>query len=285
MGRYKKLLVAFDGSESCMNALNQAITLASTEHSWIKVIAVVPPYEGDLELVGVSNITEAINGPGEKLLAEARTIAESRGVSVLTNLEQGEPYERIVDIAETESCDLIIMGRKGRHQIERSLMGSVTARVIGHTYKDVLVIPRESGVKWGKVLLATDGSRFSETATEHALDIAASHNAALEAVTVLDINDEFYAQAPDRVAEMTKQARSLMDGISEKARAAGVTCETFVREGEPYLAITGRAEEGGADVIIMGSHGRKGIGRLLMGSVTEKVIGYSDRPVLVTRTR
>jgi nucleotide-binding universal stress UspA family protein len=285
MGRYKKLLVAFDGSDSCKNALDQAISLAATEHSWIKVIAVVPPYEGDLELVGVSNITEAIEGPGERLLAEARAIAGSRGVSVLTNLEQGEPYERIVEVAETEGCDLVIMGRKGRHQIERSLMGSVTARVIGHTYKDVLVIPKESGVKWGKVLLATDGSRFSETATEHALDIAATHNASLEAVTVLDINDEFYAQAPERVAEMTRLARSLMDGISGKARAAGVPCETFVMEGEPYKAIIGRSEEGGSDVIIMGSHGRKGISRLLMGSVTEKVIGYSDRPVLVTRSR
>ncbi len=284
MGRYKKLLVAFDGSESCRNALRQAIRLAAKEHSWIKVIAVVPSYEGDLELVGVSNIKEAISGPGENLLADARGIAESQSVSVLTNLEQGEPYERIVDVAESESCDLIVMGRKGRHHIERSLMGSVTARVIGHTFKDVLVIPRESSVGWSRLLLATDGSKFSETATEHALELAASNGSSMEAITVLDITDEFYAQAPDKVAAMAAEARSLVDGIAERAKALGVSCEASVREGEPYLAITGLAKESGADMIVMGSHGRKGVSRLLMGSVTEKVIGYSHCPVLVTRS-
>lgn len=284
MGRYRRVLVAYDGSESCKNALRQAIRLAAREQSWIKVVAVVPPYEGDLELVGVSNIREAISGPGEKLLADARSLAQAEGVSVITNLEEGEPYERIVNVAESENCDIIVMGRKGRHHIERALMGSVTARVIGHTHKDVLVIPKGVELGWGKVLLATDGSAFSETATEHAIDLVRTCGCELEVVTVLDINEEFYAQAPDSAAAMAVKARELLEAIAERTRASGIKTGVSVREGEPYLAITGRAREYGADIIVMGSHGRKGISRLLMGSVTEKVIGHADCPVLVVRS-
>ena len=133
MAKYRKILVAYDGSSSSKNALSLASHLAREDKSWIKVVAVVPAYEGDLELTGVGNIKEAIEGPGKKLLADAMAIAEQEDVHILTDLEQGEPYERIVHVAEEENCDLIVLGRKGRHPVERELMGAVTARVIGHT--------------------------------------------------------------------------------------------------------------------------------------------------------
>src|SRR5487761_2214186 len=75
LSRYKKILVAFDGSDSSKNALRQAIKLAGTEKSWIKVVSVVPDYQGDLELVGVHDIESAIKGPAEKLLEDAKKIA------------------------------------------------------------------------------------------------------------------------------------------------------------------------------------------------------------------
>ncbi|MEJ2032201.1 MAG: universal stress protein, partial [Deltaproteobacteria bacterium] len=114
MARYRKILVAYDGSDSARNALSLASQLAREDKSWIKVLAVMPPYEGELELVGISNIKETINGSGQKLLAEARAIADAEKVNILTDLEQGEPYERIVRVAEDENCDLITVGRRGR---------------------------------------------------------------------------------------------------------------------------------------------------------------------------
>ena len=93
MAKYRKILVAYDGSPSAKNALSLASQLAREDKSWIKVLAVVPSYQGDLDLIGVSNIKEAITGPGLELLAEAKRIADQEGVHILTNLEQGEPYE------------------------------------------------------------------------------------------------------------------------------------------------------------------------------------------------
>lgn len=285
MGRYRRILVAYDGSESSKNALLQAINLARTEQAWIKVVAVVPAYEGDLELIGVSNIREAITGPGDKLLAEARRIADSEGAPIITNLEQGEPYERIVDAAASENCDLIVMGRRGHKHLERVLMGSVTARVIGYTDKDVLVVPKDTSIAWDRLLLSTDGSFYSTTATGRAIDLAKSYGAALDVVSVANVNDEFYAQAPDAASAMVKKAREVIDSVRSNAEAEGLSVTAVVKEGEPYEAINEVAVEAGDGIIVMGSQGRKGVSRLLMGSVTEKVIGFASCPVLVVKPK
>lgn len=284
MARYRKILVAFDGSDSSRNALLQAIKLAKTEKSWIKVVAVVPEYDGDIELIGVSNIQDVITGPGEKLLAQARDISASEGASIITNLEQGEAYDRIVDVASAENCDIIVMGRRGHSRLERALMGGVTARVIGLTDRDVLVVARDANVGWKNILLPTDGSRFCASAVERAIDFAKSYGGDLTAVSVVDVTEEFHTQAPEAVERLVKKARAVLEEVRKKAEAAGVKVETSVREGEVYEVITGLAREKGANVIVMGSHGRTGLKRLLMGSVTEKVIGHAPCPVLVTRS-
>jgi nucleotide-binding universal stress UspA family protein len=281
MAKYRKILVAYDGSPSAKNALSLASQLAREDKSWIKVLAVVPSYQGDLELIGVSDIKEAITGPGLELLAEAKQIADQEGVYILTNLEQGEPYEQIVHVAEEENCDLIVMGRRGKGTMERALIGSVTARVIGHTGKDVLVIPEASQLSWENILLATDGSACCDNALARALEIAQERQAKLSAVSVVYSNDEFYAVGQEVVKELYKDADKVLDKVKKWAGDLGVQAELFVRDGEPHQAITAMAAEISASLIVMGSHGRKGLTRLLMGSVTERVIGYADCPVLV----
>ena len=281
MAKYRKILVAYDGSSSAKNALSLASQLAREDKSWIKVLAVVPPYLGDLELIGVSDIKEAIAGPGQELLAEAKRIADQEGVHILTNLEQGEPYEQIVHVAEEENCDLIIMGRRGKAKMERELMGSVTARVIGHTSKDVLVIPENGTLSWENILLGTDGSTCCDNALARALEIAQERRVKLSAVSVVYTNDEFYALGQEVVKELYQEADKVLDKVKKWGGDLGVQTELFVRDGEPHQAITAMAAEISASLIIMGSHGRKGLTRLLMGSVTERVIGYADCPVLV----
>lgn len=281
MAKYRKILVAYDGSRSAKNALSLASQLAREDKSWIKVLAVVPPYHGDLELLGVANIKETIAGSGQKLLAEATQIADQEDVHILTNLEQGEAYEQIVHVAEEENCDLIVMGRKGQGKLERELMGSVTARVIGHTRKDILVIPEAAKLSWQNILLATDGSTCCDNALARALEIAQERGAKLNAVSVVYSNDEFYALGQDVVKDLYQGADKVLDKVKKWAGDLGVQTELFVRDGEPHQAITDLAAEISASLIVMGSHGRKGLTRFLMGSVTERVIGYAECPVLV----
>jgi nucleotide-binding universal stress UspA family protein len=285
MAKYRKILVAYDGSISAQNALRQACRLARADQSWIKVLAVVPFYEGDLELIGISNIKEMMLGPGQKLLVEAKQIADDEHVHVLTNLEQGEPYEQIVHVAEDESCDLIIMGRRGRNRIESDLIGGVTARVIGHTNRDVLVIPDQASISWEKILLAWDGSPYSQVALETALKLAKERNSVLCAVSVAYTNDEFYALAHKAAQELVNKAGEMLEQIKKRGEEEGVTVTTSIKEGEPFEAITELARDTHATLIVMGSHGRKGLTRLLMGSVTEHVVGLASCPVLVSHLK
>ena len=283
MGKYKKILVAFDGSESSKNALLQAFRLANDEECWITVASVIPSYEGEMELAGVKDIRAALRKPCDDALAEAERIAKAEKTLIKTVCEEGEIYERVVDLADSENCDVIVMGRRGLRRLERVLVGSVTARVIGHTKKDVLVVPRGTTVGWKNILLATDGSKHSEIAANKAIDFAKSYGGNLKVISVVDVPSEFYGEAPGIVEDLIKKAKTYAENVKKQAEAAGIKTETFIREGEAYQAITDIAKEQNINTIVMGSHGRTGLKRLLMGSVTEKVIGYSPCPVLVVK--
>lgn len=103
-------------------------------------------------------------------------------------------------------------------------------------------------------------------------------------ISVVDVPAEFYGEAPQVVDDMIKKAKGYVEDVKKQAESVEIKTETFVREGESYLAITDLARKQDIDTIVMGSHGRTGLKRLLMGSVTEKVIGHSPCPVLVVKT-
>jgi nucleotide-binding universal stress UspA family protein len=210
-------------------------------------------------------------------------MAKEAKVLLKTVCEEGEAHERIVDLADAENCDLIVMGRRGLRRIERVFVGSVTARVIGYSHIDVLVMPRDTTVGWKKALVATDGSRFSKAASEKAIDFAKSYGGELKVVSVVDVPAEFYGESPKTVEGLINKAKGFVEDVKRQAEAAGVRAETFVRGGEAYQKIVELAKELNVDTIVMGSHGRTGIKRLLMGSVAEKVIGYAPCPVLVVK--
>ena len=244
----------------------------------------VPPYEGEIELVGVKDIRAALRKPCEDALAEVETIAKTERMLVKTVCEEGEIHERIVDLADAENCDVIVMGRRGKRRIDRSLIGPVTARVIGYTQRDVLVVPSSTVIGWKKIVFATDGSRYSAFAADRAISFAKSYGGELKIVSVVDVPTEFYAEAPQAVDDLVKKAKGFVADVKKQADAEGVKAETFVGESEAFEAITNLAKEQKADMIIIGSHGRTGLRRLLMGSVAEKVIGHAPCPVLVVKS-
>ncbi|MBI5847377.1 MAG: universal stress protein [Nitrospirae bacterium] len=283
MGRYRKILVAIDGSTSSMHALSESFKFAEHEKCWMTVVSVIPPYLGDLDTTSVGNVMAAMRKPCEDSLAEAARIAVGAKIMVRTVCEEGETHERIVDLSDAENYDLIVMGRRGQHRLERALVGSVTARVIGYSHRDVLVVPKDAAVGWQKILIATDGSKYSDAATEKAIDFALSYGGELIILSVVDMPAEFYGESPEAWDRLVVKARSYADKAKQKAEASGIRVQAFVREAETWQAIIDMTDEMEADTIIMGSHGRTGLKRLLMGSVTEKVIGHARCPVLVVK--
>ncbi|MBS3909661.1 MAG: universal stress protein [Actinobacteria bacterium] len=279
-----RFLVAVDGSETGKNALKQ--TLAFVKQAGGEVIAITVPfyYGAEFELGLVGTTEEVFTGPAEAVLTEAREAAKEMGVEINTVMETGTVHQAIVKTATANDVDLIVMGRRGLTRFERALMGSVTSRVIGYSPIDVLVIPRESVLKWDKVLLPVDGSKYSDEAAKRAIELTKNYGGKLTILTVVDINPELFAIAPDIADQVEMGAKSIVDEAKALAEKAGIDAEMVLVEGEPYEKIIGVAKDVGAGLICMGSHGRTGIGRLMMGSVTERVIGEATTPVLVVKT-
>jgi nucleotide-binding universal stress UspA family protein len=285
MGKYRKILVAIDGSEPSRHALRESFKLVSDEKRWLTVVSVVPQYDGDLGATWMSNVNvqDAVRKPCQVALSEAEDMAKKEGISIKTVCEEGETYERIVDLADAENADVIVMGRKGMAGLERTLVGSNTARVIGHSQRNVLVVPLGTSIGWKTIVFATDGSQYSEAATSKSIDFAKSYGSELNVISVVDVTDEFIARAPDALDDLVKKAKSIVEDVKNKAVSEGIKAEGSVKEGDAYKSIVDIAKKQKADAIIMGSHGRTGLKRLLMGSVTERVIGHAPCPILVVK--
>ncbi|HXF45080.1 MAG TPA: universal stress protein [Burkholderiaceae bacterium] len=141
-----------------------------------------------------------------------------------------------------------------------------------------------------KILVPTDGSELSAKAIDGAVDMARRLGAKIVGVTVIEPYSyatlSEYRPEPfeDYEARMMKTARERLDKLETAARAANVEVETLVaRSFSPYEAIIDTATKAGCDAIFMASHGRRGLGAVLLGSETQKVLTHSKIPVMVYR--
>jgi nucleotide-binding universal stress UspA family protein len=137
------------------------------------------------------------------------------------------------------------------------------------------------------ILIATDGSDLSARAIEHGISLATGLAAK---VTAVNVSEPFHWFDPNMVEEAesayaagTNQiAAKALAAVTDAAKAAGVACETLhVERDQPYKAIIETAKARNCDLIVMASHGRKGLSALVLGSETVKVLTHSDIPVLV----
>jgi len=286
MEMYRKILAAVDGSDASKKAFRRTCSIVREGDSMMTALMSVPIYHDQFDVFSTKEkVTGTLRAEGDRILSDIRKIAEEEHVPVRVLLDEGSPFKTISDVADEGEYDLIVMGRRGMTHLERALMGSVTARVIGHTQKDVLVVPDNASTGLNNVLLASDGSKHGSTAIDGAINYARSYKGKLNIIQVVEVTDEFQAYAPEAVDKMIFKAKKDLNDIKVRAEESGVEAEVFVREGRPYEVITALAELFDAGVIVMGSHGRTGLMRLFMGSVTARVIGHATCPVLVIKSK
>ena len=123
-----------------------------------------------------------------------------------------------------------------------------------------------------RILFPTDGSAGAMSTLEHALDLATDHDASVHVLTV-----------QDEAIEDEAAGRELVELAADRVRERGLTPRTAIRSGRPYRQILDYAEAEPVDLIVLPTHGRTGLERLLLGSVTARVIRLSDVPVLTVR--
>ena len=279
---FPKILVCTDGSPDSEGAITAALHLAKTTGSTVFLLEVLF-YLAGYELQSPDALTPPVvnlelmqvqEAAAQERLAAWKAEAAKEGVTLEPRMRTGSSaYEGILEEAGEIQPDLIIMGRHGYTGLTRLLMGSVTARVIGHSPCHVLVVPREVSLNFQRLLVASDGSAFSEAAWTEALSLAQTMGSALFGVTVATSDRDVAA------------AREVVRNLEAASAKAGIPLDTMIPVGRPEEGIVKAAAFKQASLIIVGSHGRTGLKRLLMGSVAERVIGLASCPVLVVKKR
>lgn len=296
----KKILMPTDFSECSNAALNHALFFAEHFAADLDLLHVVVLH--DLE-AGDSGAhfpdadeiflrrRDLATGEMKALLSERRTDhlgvreVQRRGVAAATE---------IVAYAAEENVDLIVMGAHGRRGFRRFLLGSVAEEVVrlapcavmtlrGEGKSPVLHLPR-------KILVPFDFSEHSRRALATARDLAADYGARLELLHVIEPIMEPHPYVPLHyrseafaLPELMARVREDLGPIVEEVVGdkADVTIE--VREGNPAWQIAEHADEVEADLIVIATHGRTGIARFFLGSVTERVVRGAACPVLTLK--
>jgi nucleotide-binding universal stress UspA family protein len=142
---------------------------------------------------------------------------------------------------------------------------------------------------FSKILVPVDGSRYSLDAVRLATKVAKAHGSALKIFHVVDVsivNKLKTFTGRDEAAileELTLNARTFLADMEYETKKEGVRLDVLIKEGLPHEAILKEASLWGADLIVMGKLGRRGTAQVLLGSVTERVIEFSEVPVLVVK--
>jgi hypothetical protein len=279
VAKMEKLLVATDGSIFSESAIREAINLARICSSKLIAVSVVktsPEFE-DL----VPQVFEKAEKEMREHLESVKSRASKEGIDCEIVVHRGEePFEDIVNDAEKNQVDMIIIGTHGRTGLKRLMMGSVTAKVIGHALCNVLVVPLHAKVDCRNILIATDGSRYSDAAASEAIGIAKRCGGSLIVISIALSDKEIILPEDD---EEMILAKDNVKKIVELAEKEGVKTEGLTAIGKPYEAIVETSKQKHADLIVVGSHGKTGLNRLLMGSVTERIIGHSESAVLIVK--
>lgn len=270
VGKLEKLLVATDRSQFSDGAIREGINFAKKCSSRLYVVSVLET-NPEYETIG-SNVFEKEK---EELMAhlesvKAMTAKEGLGCETIFH-ETADPSQTIIDEADKKNADMIIIGRHGRTGLMKVLMGSVAARVIAHAPCKVLVVPRAARIEYRNILVATDGSVHAAAAVTEAISIAKRCGSNLIALSAM--RDQ---------SEREEAARYANEAV-ELARKEEVSAEAVTPTGRSFDVIVETAGGRAVDLIVMGTYGKAGIKKLLMGSSTEKVIGTAGCAVLVVK--
>lgn len=275
---FDTLLVPTDGSEGARRAFGHAVAFARDHGATVHVLGVTEPRGARSDEARVQEvIDETVAGVPDDAASLTRAV------------RTGVPHEEILAYGREHGSDLLVLGTHGHTGVKRHLLGSTTEKVVRTA--DVPVLTVRSGTDavvhypYEHVLVPTDGSDGAAAAVGPAAEIAATCGARLHAVSVVDARAMATGIRPDLVLdELRARAREAVDDVVQTAGQRGVEhTRTDVQKGVPYRSLQSYIDEFGIDLVVMGTHGRRGIDRYLLGSVAERLVRTAPAPVMTVR--
>lgn len=290
----KRILVATDFSENATQAVYYAVALADPFGSELTLLHVVSPFRydpnnPDRRFPQVDELYDEIEKLARERLIRMRQVRKNLAINC--ELVRGlSPAASILDFAEAGNFDLIVMGTHGIAPVKRFLIGSITTRVLRRAAVPVLTLRQAQALDANpsikNILVPLDFSEAAREVLAYAVAYAKTFHAHLEFLHVIE---EFI---PSSYFDSEEEKMKLIPRFREKSHQAllkfvadwvptGVKHDFHVRTGKPHREIVAFADEANVDLIVMMSHGQGGVDRLLIGSITEKVVRIAAQPVLV----
>ena len=222
----------------------------------------------------------------------AEELAAEHDREIDTETEMGVPHKRILGYVVNNEIDHVVMGSHGESPITRPFVGHVAEAVARRAPVSASVVPQSmTAVRSrdlpGRILVPVDGSPRAETALEYVLD--QFPEASVTAMHVVNgqvdyAHEELRGTYVEGILEnLQERADDVLASAEEHAAGLGREIDTETAYGKPKQVIVDHAAEEGFDGIVMGSHGRSGVARVLLGSVAETVVRRSSLPVTVVR--
>ena len=294
----RSVLVPLDGSPLAEQAIPVAVAIAARTGGKLHFVTVEPP----LSLMVMTSPEDA--GPSaptlqdvqtqyredlyDYLASKAEAVRTTHGVRATTRLLRGQPATAIAAYADTHEIDLMVMTSHGRGGISRFWLGSVADRLLRRTAVPVLLLrPHEEAPppQFHCVMIALDGSPQSEAAIGPALALARTTPGSR--VLLAQVMQPGLPLVGPEYQEMERQdAIGRLEHLAHRLRLHGVPATAQVTTGTGVAAEIHRlARREDVDLIVLGTHGARGVERLLLGSVADKVVRGATQPVLVVPRR
>jgi nucleotide-binding universal stress UspA family protein len=294
-----RLLVAIDGSTAARLAVDLVANIDWPAGTEILVAEAVESGSGlyggpwpALVTLQADHLEAEIRAEAERTVRHARARLARPGLRVRAVVLRGRPAAAIVDRARSMRADLIVVGSRGHGVIESMLLGSVSAEVIDHAPAPVLVA---RGDRIDRVVLAWDGSLCASRGADLLRTWSLFARSRVKVVSVADVEVPWWTGFPQpgsaelmpislEAAEASRrQHDQLAQEMTSQLQAAGLEAQPCRRDGDAATEIIAAAKAAGADLIVMGTHGRTGLSRLVLGSVARNVVQHASCSVLVVR--
>lgn len=281
--RIERILFTTDFSECAERAFSHACHLADRFAAELHVLNVAgekpvedPLAQLDLEPADGNVWSDAHRAGGPATVIHSRMAADS-------------PVSGILDYARHRAIDLIVMGTHGRMGIDHLLSGSVAEDIVRHATCPVLTIRCAEGIGWKdqvrRILVPIDFSEYAHV--KAAIELAHAYGAELELLHVIEeaVLPTIYGVEPlsPGAPLYVQRTEGALRKTVEALPVEGLVVRPHVRIGNPPRRILEFAQEKRCDLIVMGCHGRTGLGRLLMGSTAERVVRLSEMPVFIVK--
>lgn len=289
-----KVLLAIDSSNSSEEAINEVLIRpwpTGTRFCVLHVVDVATP----LRHAEAFSTIGRQNEEAETLVRSVSGRLAARGLETATHVERGHAASKIVEYSTEWSADYAIVGSHGRSRVKRFLLGSVAHAVVRHAPCSVMIIRARSDAKplytaGMRILLATDGSEYSIAAARSVANRPWPDDSEARVISVVHAVDPMFEPWKGTQEDIDRiEDESLSQGEDDVAAAqrvlANAGLKTFgcVLRGYPKAIIVDEAKSWGADLIVVGSHGRRGIARVLMGTVSEAVAIHAHCSIEVIR--